>query len=239
MTTPNVQDPHDTHDGRDAHDEQGVPEAPDGPEAVPEAADVPPDDESAAKAGRAAVRRRAHGMSHHEVVAAREEAERQEPGTPGEADARARAESEEWERIEELLAVHAGAYDPDTDAFVQGTLAGEADRRKAAGPPQVAGGDEATDTLLRALARAGVLDESGAWDGADAPEGPAGPEARGASEAPDGSEGRHGSLTPAGGEGQDEDADRAVAARLARTDPAAARAVSRWLDRARSRRAAP
>ncbi|QIQ05903.1 hypothetical protein [Streptomyces liangshanensis] len=116
------------------------------------------------KAGRNAVRSRAKGMSHHEVASALddcrdrlpEESDDDEVTSPDPAHARARAEFEEWERIEALLATHAGTYDPDTDAFVQGGLAGEADRR-AAELAAAADSDAAGDTLLRALSRAGVL----------------------------------------------------------------------------------
>ncbi|WP_202532613.1 hypothetical protein [Streptomyces sp. SID3212] len=163
-----------------------------------------PDTAAEEKAGRNAVRRKARGLSHHEVAAALEDArgrlpeESSDGGEEESADdpshARALAEAEEWERIEALLAVHAGTYDPDTDAFVQGGLAGEADRR-AAEQAGSADSDEAGDTLLRALSRAGLLD------------------------APDGSG------LPAG-------EDAAIAARLAQADPEAALAVSRWLDTA-------
>ncbi|WP_327237657.1 hypothetical protein OG349_30655 [Streptomyces sp. NBC_01317] len=128
-----------------------------------------PDTAAEEKAGRHAVRRTARGMSHHEVAAALEDARGRLPENSdgGEEEAaddpsqtRALAELEEWERIEALLAVHAGTYDPDTDAFVQGGLAGEADRR-AAEQAGSADSDEAGDTLLRALSRAGLLDGPG------------------------------------------------------------------------------
>ncbi|MFF2522770.1 hypothetical protein [Streptomyces liangshanensis] len=115
------------------------------------------------KAGRNAVRRLAKGMSHHEVAAALDDSRDRLPeesddevASPDPAHARARAEFEEWERIEALLATHAGTYDPDTDAFVQGGLAGEADRR-AAELAAAADSEAAGDILLRALSRAGVL----------------------------------------------------------------------------------
>ncbi|MFJ2647753.1 hypothetical protein ACIO1C_13595 [Streptomyces sp. NPDC087420] len=163
-----------------------------------------PDTAAEEKAGRHAVRRRARGMSHHEVAAALEDARSrlpEESGDGGEVEAtddpsnaRTLAEFEEWERIEALLAVHAGTYDPDTDAFVQGGLAGEADRR-AAERAEAADPGEAGDTLLRALSRAGVLD---------------GP----------------------GGSGPSADEVTAIATRLAQADPEAALAVSRWIDTA-------
>ncbi|MFD7712827.1 hypothetical protein ACFV6E_39935 [Streptomyces sp. NPDC059785] len=68
------------------------------------------------------VRRRATGMTHHEAKAARDSArEAAESVSPGGREAvRACAEAEEWERITDALADHAGTYDPDTDPFVQG-----------------------------------------------------------------------------------------------------------------------
>ncbi|MFJ1598045.1 hypothetical protein [Streptomyces sp. NPDC088261] len=126
-----------------------------------------PDTTAEEKAGRHAVRGRARGLSHHEVAAALEDAQSrlpeedsdggEEEATADPSRARALAEVEEWERIEALLAVHAGTYDPDTDAFVQGGLAGEADRR-AAEQAGSADSDKAGDTLLRALSHAGLLD---------------------------------------------------------------------------------
>ena len=103
------------------------PEVPDG---TPDDSDRLRDDE---KAGRAAVRMRARGLTHHQVKAAFKEARSRLPEDPaedGKTDgvARARAELEEWRRIARLLADEAGPYDPDTDAFLQGELAGEADR---------------------------------------------------------------------------------------------------------------
>jgi hypothetical protein len=181
------------------------------------------DIDDAEKAGRHAVRRKARGMSHHEVATAIDDARGRTPGDDEDATdgngsdgrgedqerARARAELAEWERIEALLAVHAGSYDPDTDAFVQGGLAGEADRRAAERADQLGGADgsgrtsttdadRAVQTLLRALADAGVLDGSA-----------------------------------------DEVETTATAARLAQADPAAAVAVSGWLHTASDRSAGP
>ncbi|MET9894646.1 hypothetical protein ABZZ47_31420 [Streptomyces sp. NPDC006465] len=79
------------------------------------------------------VRRAATGMNHHEAKAALEEARRAaEDGSPGEGQAPdARAEADEWERITDTLADHAGSYDPATDPFVQGQLAARTHRAQA------------------------------------------------------------------------------------------------------------
>jgi hypothetical protein len=158
-------------------------------------------------AGRSSVRRRARGMTHHEVEAALEEARRgsQIDTEPDEADdtGRGPAELAEWERIEELLADHEGAYDPDTDAFAQGELAAQANREQAAesdrrhgrgpaGGVQEAGDadvEQAAEVLRGALARAGVMDVFSA-------------------------------------------ADETAADRITQADPAAALAVAAWLDTA-------
>ncbi|MEU1042456.1 hypothetical protein ACFYP4_21550 [Streptomyces sp. NPDC005551] len=71
------------------------------------------------------VRRRATGMSHHESKAARDAARhaaKSDALTDGET-ARADAEVEEWERVTDALADHAGTYDPEIDPFVQGEKA--------------------------------------------------------------------------------------------------------------------
>jgi hypothetical protein len=85
-------------------------------------ADGPTGDERAAWED---VRRRATGMSHHESKAARDAARhaaRSHSLTGGEA-VRAEAEVEEWERVTDALADHAGTYDPEIDPFVQGEKA--------------------------------------------------------------------------------------------------------------------
>ncbi len=83
------------------------------------------------KAGWAAVQQRATGMTHHEAKAALDAArhDAEENATEEETadDGRTAAEIEEWERIVEALADHAGAYDPDTDPFVQGERAAHHD----------------------------------------------------------------------------------------------------------------
>ncbi|PKV89826.1 hypothetical protein [Streptomyces sp. TLI_146] len=102
-----------------------------------------PDPESAVegpteaeRTGRAAVRRQAQGMNHHEAakafhrLAAR--ADSPAPEDIGEPSAepdggRRAAELAEWERIVDQLAGHAGTYDVESDPYVQGerTAAGE------------------------------------------------------------------------------------------------------------------
>ncbi|MFF7203560.1 hypothetical protein [Streptomyces sp. NPDC008141] len=82
------------------------------------------------KAGWTAARQRAAGMTHHEAKAALEAAKKDAPDDAADA-VRVQAEIEEWERIVEALADHAGAYDPVADPFVQGELAGEQDHRSA------------------------------------------------------------------------------------------------------------
>ncbi|MCX5001530.1 hypothetical protein OHB05_02655 [Streptomyces sp. NBC_00638] len=79
------------------------------------------------------VRRAATGMNHHEAKAALEEARKAaEGGAPGEGQTRdARTEADEWERITDTLADHAGSYDPATDPFVQGQLAARTHRAQA------------------------------------------------------------------------------------------------------------
>lgn len=79
------------------------------------------------------VRDAATGMNHHQAKAAFEKAEqaagdgasegRESPGT--------RAELDEWERITDTLADHAGSYDPAADPFVQGQLTARANRAQA------------------------------------------------------------------------------------------------------------
>ncbi|WP_203600987.1 hypothetical protein [Streptomyces sp. SID10853] len=92
---------------------------------------VPPTDEQ--RAGWRGVQQRARGMTHHQakaaLEAAREAAERS-PLDDGPERARSEAEIEEWERITDALADHAGYYDPEVDPFVQGELAGQSDRER-------------------------------------------------------------------------------------------------------------
>ena len=79
------------------------------------------------------VRRAATGMNHHEAKVSLEQARKAaEDGSPGERQAPdARAEADEWERITDTLADHAGSYDPATDPFVQGQLAARTHRARA------------------------------------------------------------------------------------------------------------
>ncbi|WP_328535516.1 hypothetical protein [Streptomyces sp. NBC_00344] len=106
---------------------------PDGADAEP----APPGDEE--KAGCAEVRRRARGLTHHEAKAGLKEARSRLEGTgsgdraQGDGAVRATAEVEEWERIVQLLADEAGAYDPAADAYFQGQLAARADHAKDRG----------------------------------------------------------------------------------------------------------
>ncbi|MFE2378487.1 hypothetical protein [Streptomyces sp. NPDC059398] len=95
------------------------------------------------RAGWHEVRQRARGLTHHQAKAALEAARRTADesarGAGGERGrARVQAEIEEWERITEALADHDGRYDPGADPFVQGELAGRADR--ASVPPPAEGG---------------------------------------------------------------------------------------------------
>ncbi|MFF2993520.1 hypothetical protein ACFVTC_02940 [Streptomyces sp. NPDC057950] len=86
------------------------------------------------RAAWARVCRTATGMRHHEAKAALEAARetvRSDTLTDQEALI-AGAEVEEWERITEALADHAGAYDPDHDPFVQGELTARAHRTETA-----------------------------------------------------------------------------------------------------------
>ncbi|MFD8418582.1 hypothetical protein [Streptomyces sp. NPDC059466] len=86
------------------------------------------------RAAWARVCRTATGMRHHEAKAELEavrEASRSEALTDQESLI-VRAEAEEWERIAEALADHAGTYDPDHDPFVQGELTARAHRTETA-----------------------------------------------------------------------------------------------------------
>ncbi|WP_051370669.1 hypothetical protein [Streptomyces sp. 142MFCol3.1] len=80
------------------------------------------------------VRRTATGMGHHAaknaLVAARKAAE--DDSLIGQDAFLARAVAEEWERIAETLADHAGTYDPADDPFVQGELAARAHQEETA-----------------------------------------------------------------------------------------------------------
>ncbi|MGW1069704.1 hypothetical protein ACWD4F_34985 [Streptomyces aureus] len=80
------------------------------------------------------VRRAATGMNHHQAKEALGEARKAAEDAPDDGDtaADARTEAEEWERITDALADHAGAYDPATDPFVQGQLAARSNRGRAA-----------------------------------------------------------------------------------------------------------
>ncbi|MFJ6480883.1 MULTISPECIES: hypothetical protein [unclassified Streptomyces] len=91
-------------------------------EAVLEAALEPHEPTIAEITARERVRDRATGLAHHEAHAALETV----LATVGDlerADAAARAEAAEWQRISDLLFDHGGPYAPDTDAYVQGQLA--------------------------------------------------------------------------------------------------------------------
>ncbi|MFF3420968.1 hypothetical protein ACFYW9_40995 [Streptomyces sp. NPDC002698] len=71
------------------------------------------------------VRRTATGMNHHRAKAALDDARKaaEESPSAGGTTPDTQTELEEWERITETLADHAGSYDPATDPFVQGQLA--------------------------------------------------------------------------------------------------------------------
>lgn len=131
---------------------------------------------SSQKAGRASVRQRAEGMTHHQVAAALDEAKEADGSAD---DERGAAEIAEWERIEELLADHDGPYDPDSDPFLQGELTARAGRQAAeskdrtpaapapAAPTPAPAGSETVDAenaLRSALIRTGALDSVGPED---------------------------------------------------------------------------
>lgn len=91
------------------------------------------------RAGWHSVQQRSKGLTHHQAKAALEAArlaaeKNSRHDGPERENTRAEAEIEEWERITEALADHAGRYDPDTDPFVQGELAGQADRAPSRPP---------------------------------------------------------------------------------------------------------
>jgi hypothetical protein len=88
-------------------------------------------------------------------------------------DERGPAEVTEWARIVQLLAESGGAYDPDTDAFVQDELAADAERERAqqledeqrrqeeeaeAARRAALAPDVLRHALLRTHARTGLLD---------------------------------------------------------------------------------
>jgi hypothetical protein len=116
---------------------------------------------------RSVIRRHARGMTHHDALAALEQVRDDEGQASGEPEAEEplrRARIAEWERIVELLADHEGAYDPGTDAFVQGQLTAQANRQSA-GPTTDQAAQEGRAALRQALGRAGLLDTSS--DGQD------------------------------------------------------------------------
>ncbi|MGC4987187.1 hypothetical protein ACLQ18_42525 [Streptomyces sp. DT193] len=79
------------------------------------------------------VRRTATGMNHHRAKAALDEARKaaEESPSAGGTTPDTQTELDEWERITETLADHAGSYDPATDPFVQGQLAARSRRARA------------------------------------------------------------------------------------------------------------
>ncbi|WP_371789764.1 hypothetical protein OG285_00370 [Streptomyces sp. NBC_01471] len=103
---------------------------------------LPPTDGQ--RAGWHWVQQRAKGLTHHQAKAALEAARQtaeESSRRDGPERERAEAEIEEWERITDALADHDGRYDPDVDPFVQGELAGQADREPGGLPsvPRPAG----------------------------------------------------------------------------------------------------
>ena len=93
---------------------------------VPERLEEGPTEEE--RAAWARVRRSATGMRHHAAKVALDTARKAvRDGSLNATDALiAQAEAEEWERVTETLADHAGTYDPAADPFVQGELTGRA-----------------------------------------------------------------------------------------------------------------
>lgn len=158
-----------------------------------------------AHAVRSSVRRSARGMAHHEAEEALEKARSEEDsGEHGEdgEDDPISPAVEEWERIVDLLTTHAGPYDPDSDPFVQGELTAHANRAAAR--------------------RTEDNGNSNGTDGTDAGE-------AGADDARDTllrALARTGVRDGAGSENE------SVVSRIVQADPAAALAVSRWLDAA-------
>ncbi|MFG2474991.1 hypothetical protein [Streptomyces fagopyri] len=90
------------------------------------------------RAAWARVCRTATGMRHHEAKDALDAARETARGDTltGQEALIARAEAEEWKRITEALADHAGTYDPDHDPFVQGELTARAHRTESAARPR-------------------------------------------------------------------------------------------------------
>ncbi|WRZ95007.1 hypothetical protein OHB54_41835 [Streptomyces sp. NBC_01007] len=74
----------------------------------------------------------ATGMNHHQAKAALDDARKaaEDPSPTGRQALDAQAEAEEWERITDTLADHAGVYDPTADPFVQGRLAARTHRTR-------------------------------------------------------------------------------------------------------------
>ncbi|WP_329297795.1 hypothetical protein OG410_03840 [Streptomyces sp. NBC_00659] len=79
------------------------------------------------------VRRTATGMNHHRAKAALDDARKaaEENPSAGGTAPDTQTELDEWERITETLADHAGSYDPATDPFVQGQLAARSHHAQA------------------------------------------------------------------------------------------------------------
>ncbi|GHE61384.1 hypothetical protein [Streptomyces vinaceus] len=103
-------------------------------EDVLEAALEPHEPAAAEIEARRRVRDRATGMTHHAARAALE-AVLADTGDLESADAGARAEAAEWQRISDLLLDHGGPYAPDTDAYVQGQLTARHHHRDRPRPP--------------------------------------------------------------------------------------------------------
>ncbi|MFD9220093.1 hypothetical protein ACFWDI_08715 [Streptomyces sp. NPDC060064] len=86
-----------------------------------------------ARAAWSSVREQATGLTHHEAKAALRAVQHslEESSAADEQRERRESEEEEWQRIVETLADHDGPYDPASDPFVQGELAGQQDREAA------------------------------------------------------------------------------------------------------------
>ncbi|MGW0555709.1 hypothetical protein ACWDZ6_16065 [Streptomyces sp. NPDC002926] len=87
----------------------------------------------ATRAAWSSVREQATGMTHHEAKAALRAAQHslEESSASDEQRERREFEEAEWQRIVESLADHDGPYDPASDPYVQGQLAGQQDREAA------------------------------------------------------------------------------------------------------------
>ncbi|MFD6109119.1 hypothetical protein ACWGQT_35950 [Streptomyces yangpuensis] len=86
------------------------------------------------RAARDRVRRRATGMTHHQIaeeLEAAEDAVERSAGDLAAADSGTRAEVAEWRRITDLLFGHGGPYATEIDAYVQGQLTARRNRRAA------------------------------------------------------------------------------------------------------------